>query len=651
MSNVLESKLVISGDDKTGPVFDAIAARVNKIAGLMNEVGRVGSNVSGLAREIDRAAIGVGSVERAFGSVTREIDRAERKVGVLGRAISGLGGVAKTVGGVVGGALGISLGAEAGAGLKASLNVETAKARLAITGAPAADIKAADDASGEIMRRYPNVSHAAVLDSYRELRSVVSDPKEAMPMLDFYIKAKSAMEAAGGTSEDLIYAAKAAEKLGKANDPKTFEAFIDSTIRAQQILGKTSSPEDIMTAARGARTEGMLLSDRFLNATIYSLNQALGAPGTGKALANYGKIVSGAGLQNNHAALLEWRELGFLKDSDFTRTKTGELKGLKPGHNIKGLGKAIRDPDKFLLEDILPAMERRGIVDPIAQDAAIQKMFPGNTAAGMLSEIRVNHVNFATHARNYADAMGVEGGKYLLQHDPSASLTAALTALENAIATQLAPLIPPFVAACNKFTEFFGAYSKARDDFNKAHPEAAPYVSALEGVAEVGAAGYVGKKVLKGGLRAVGIGGRTAAADAAAVGGGGLFGTIAGALSSPLALAGGMLLASTTPANAAENEFARQMAQRAEEEKTRGALRAADIGHVAPGLLAFGGAGGGGGLTAKLEGAADINLKIEVTADTDAIVRRVEQSLNASGNLRGNTGVSMPEAAPGAIYR
>jgi hypothetical protein len=51
--------------------------------------------------------------------------------------------------------------------------------------------------------------------------------------------------------------------------------------------------------------------------------------------------------------------------------------------------------------------------------------------------------------------------------------------------------------------------------------------------------------------------------------------------------------------------------------------------------------------TAELKGAADINLKIEVTADTDAIVRRVEQSMSAFGALRSGTGVSMPEASPG----
>ena len=648
----MESRLVINADDRTSAVFKDIEARVNRIATAMNSIGRVGSSVTGVSREIDKAASSVNSMERAFGQVTGEIRRAERRVGGLGRAITGLGGIARSVGGVVGGALGLDMIGEVGKGVRASANVETAKARLAVAGVPAKDIEAADAASGEITRKYPNQSHAAVLDSYRELRSVLADPHEALPMLDFFVKAKSGMEAAGGTSENLIYAAKAAEKLGKANDPKQFEAYIDAAIRGQQALGKTMEPEDTLTMARGARTEGMLLSDRFLNTTAYSLNQALGAPGAGKALANFGKVMSGAGLQNNHAALLEWKALGFLGDDDFTKTKHGELKGLKPGHNIRGYMKAIRDPDLFLYEDVLPRIERRGFHDPIQQDAILQKLFPGNTAAGMLSELRANRKSFANHQDLYRGSMGVEGGKYLLQHDPTAALTAAMTALENAIATQLAPLVGPFTTACNKFTEFLGAYSKARDEFNKAHPNAAPWVSAGESVAEIGAGAYIGKKILQSGLHAVGLGGRAAAAGGAeAVAGAGIIGTLGAIAISPMMLAGGMLVASTTPALVGEDERARQLKiQASEGDKNFEALKAADVGRVSPGLLAFGVGGSGASSPARLEGAADINLKIEVTTDTDAIVRRVEQSMNAFGALRSGTGVSMPEASPGGGF-
>ncbi|WOJ90476.1 hypothetical protein RZS28_04040 [Methylocapsa polymorpha] len=645
---MLDAKLTISADDRTASVFKDIEARVNRIATAMNSIGRVGSSVNGVSREVDKAATAVNSMERAFWQVTGEIRRAERQVGGLGRAITGLGGIARSVGSVVGGALGLDMVGEAAKGVRASANVETAKARLALAGAPAKDIAAADAASGEIMRKYPNLSHAAILDSYRELRSVVSHPDEALPLLDFVSKVKSTMEAAGGSSEHLVYAEKAAEKLGKANDPQQFKNFLEAALKGQQILGVTSDPEDMLTAARGARTEGMLLSDRFLTTTMISLNQALGAPGTGKALANFGKVVSGAGLQNNHSALLEWKALGFLKDSDFTKTKHGELKGLKPGHNIRGYKKAIRDPDKFLYEDILPEMVRQGTVDPIEQDARLQKMFPGSTAAGILSELRGNRQMFEGHAQQYERGMGAEGGKYLMQHDPTAALTASMTALENAIATQLAPLVGPFTAACARFTEFLGAYSKARDEFNKTHPHAAPWVAAGESVAEIGAGAYVGKKILEGGLRAVGLGGRTAAAGGAEVAGAGILGTLGAIATSPLALAGGMLVASTTPALAGEDERGRQLRLQATEgAKSFDALKAADVGRVSPGLLAFGVGGPGAAMPTRLEGAADINLKIEVTADTDAIVRRVEQSMSAFGALRSGTGVSMPEASPG----
>jgi hypothetical protein len=49
----------------------------------------------------------------------------------------------------------------------------------------------------------------------------------------------------------------------------------------------------------------------------------------------------------------------------------------------------------------------------------------------------------------------------------------------------------------------------------------------------------------------------------------------------------------------------------------------------------------GQGPSVKLEGKADIGLKIEVSADADSVVRRVEQSIFASGNLRDDTGTTM----------
>lgn len=181
--------------------------------------------------------------------------------------------------------------------------------------------------------------------------------------------------------------------------------------------------------------------------------------------------------------------------------------------------------------------------------------------------------------------------------------------------------------------------------------QAAILIAARESFAKIGAGAYLRRKVLEGCLRAVGLGSRADAADGAVVAaaGSGLLVTLGGILSSPSALATGRLSASTTPTNASENEIARKLAMCAEEgEKNGAAPRSANIGTVTAGPLAL---GGSGARNTELKGAADINLRVEVTADANTIARRAEQSISANGALRSNTGVSIPEAPTGAMDR
>ena len=57
---------------------------------------------------------------------------------------------------------------------------------------------------------------------------------------------------------------------------------------------------------------------------------------------------------------------------------------------------------------------------------------------------------------------------------------------------------------------------------------------------------------------------------------------------------------------------------------------------------------GGREHVSRLEGAAQIGVKIEVSADNETVIRQVIQTLDARGNLRADTGRTMPEASPGA---
>jgi hypothetical protein len=70
-------------------------------------------------------------------------------------------------------------------------------------------------------------------------------------------------------------------------------------------------------------------------------------------------------------------------------------------------------------------------------------------------------------------------------------------------------------------------------------------------------------------------------------------------------------------------------------------LKRAGIGGVSPGLSSFGFGAGGSPTPVKLEGSAGINLKIEVSADSDSVVKKVAQFISTSGNMRDDTGTTM----------
>ena len=70
-------------------------------------------------------------------------------------------------------------------------------------------------------------------------------------------------------------------------------------------------------------------------------------------------------------------------------------------------------------------------------------------------------------------------------------------------------------------------------------------------------------------------------------------------------------------------------------------LKRAGVGGISPGLASFGFGPGGSPTPVKLEGSAGIDLKIEVSADNNSVVRKVAQFIRTSGNMRDDTGTTM----------
>jgi hypothetical protein len=77
-------------------------------------------------------------------------------------------------------------------------------------------------------------------------------------------------------------------------------------------------------------------------------------------------------------------------------------------------------------------------------------------------------------------------------------------------------------------------------------------------------------------------------------------------------------------------------------------LKRAGIGGISPGLSSFGFGAGGSPTPVRLDGSAAITNRVELSINDDLLVARIGQVIDARGNLRADTGRSMPETTPGA---
>ena len=455
------------------------------------------------------------------------------------------------------------------------------------------------------------------------------------------------MRAGGsGNPEDLVYAMKAAELLGKANDPAEFKKFIDASIKGQQVMGKTLKDEDFLEFAKMSKTAGLQLSDRFLTTAAMSLTQEIGGMQAGTAIQQAAKTLGGGGLANNHAAVTEWKRLGFLTDDDLEFNKSGDIKGLKAGHNLKDWRLGATDPDLFMLQKLLPAMEAQGIVDPIEQNKEFERLFPGSRAANLFAHMNNQKVGLANHARMYGDAKGINALAGLLANDPSAAGGAAATTVGNLGASILGPAMAPATGALNEFTTATAKATQALDEQNKKHP----LIGAISG-SLMGAAGVLGG--ISAGAGAVSlIPGAQPVSVPVAVGAGIGAGTLAG-VGMGLRVGAEAYDEATAPKTWARGRYGSNAGPSGYyRDYTFGSTGGfSKEGHMLPpsglGYLSHYDAARVGPAVAELKGAADINLTVRVDASS-VLIEAFEAARNvtASGALRPSNGPSMPEASP-----
>ena len=524
----LEAALVIRGENRTNKTFDEIEARAKKMEHLFEGMSRAaggagrGTGFAALSAEMAEAEAGMRRFRSSFGEVgstmsrvAADAERAARSIGDVSRATRQATASARHGHGfmrrighdirhtaheaypLVAGGAGFEAAHLVKESVAAGAEIQSARAHMKIAGIPDAEITAADLQAAQLAARHPNVTRAKVLELYKESRSVMTHPSETPEMMPAIVQAASSMNAldpSGKMAGGLGDAIKSAEILGKTKSVNQLRDYLDGFIRSQQVMGKTAGPEQLKDFSKYARSAGPLLSDRFLHTTANSLIQEERGSTAGKMIYDVVKETTG-NLAGQHEAAKEFLRLGLVKKQDFELNKTGDIKGLKAGKSIDGAKLAQTDFDYFVYQKLLPAMEKAGIKQPQDQVSEARRLYPNSLASDLVAKLILQRQAFENHATLYPQAAGITGGETLLKEDPIAALHALGAALETFGGTVTGPIMKDAAGALSGMASTIGSWSASLAGFQKDHPD----------IAKVIAGGAVG-----GGLLGAGVLGMTA---------------------------------------------------------------------------------------------------------------------------------------------
>jgi hypothetical protein len=414
MSNNPQITAIVSAQDNASATLRAIADLSKRVANELEKAGKV-DTTHGLA-----------AATRAAEVHARAIDR-------IRDAFKGLSAAAAAY-------AAYKLPQLAGGAAHEGMALQHEEMQLRFAGIPDKELDAAKKQLLAIGAATPNVSFEHGLETYKELRSVLKDITEVPHMLPSVMKAKGVLDSAdssGGLSGGLAQLIKGAEIAGITNNPARFEKFLDSTVKALQVSGKTLTPAAIGEFLKYEKATGASLSDKYQMTTGLSLTQELGSS-AGVATNQFVKQLLGGFQGNLHAAAKEFVSLGLARKDDFELTKTGEIKGMKPGRKLDSAHLAQTDPFEWVKSVFIPALEKHGFKDQESQLAEVRRAFPNSNAADLVSKLITQRETFENHAKLYEEAMGINAD---LTRDAATQLTGFNTSLKDLGAVVTSPLM------------------------------------------------------------------------------------------------------------------------------------------------------------------------------------------------------------------
>jgi hypothetical protein len=431
MSTILEALAVIKGKDATGGAFDAVAAKIQRLAKAANALNRDVSKQLATANRVEASASRMSRGSMAIGN------GAKMAIGA-GAAYEGSRAVQAIVAHTI----------------KASAERAHEEVRMSVSGMSATEIKEAGDLAGSMSAKYKSLSQTEIMHTARNVRAVVGTFDEATKILDPLMKLRVVAEGAhperaeelGADFDKLI---KGMEIKGVTQDLGKFNHYIDGMSKALNVFGDTLRPTDYYEMFKYGRAATNALSDDFMLKTAPTLAQELGGSSTGKALSSFYTQMVGGKMSNK--AVEAMQEYGLIDPSKVIKTSTGNVKGVKPGGVVGSeyLQPGSTDPYAWINKVFLPALAKKGVTDPAKIQEVIAAVASQTTTAQMMSIFATQQSRIEKDRSLVAGAEGMSAADKFLAHDPKVAAKAIGAQIDNVLANTTEPMMPAVAQGMN----------------------------------------------------------------------------------------------------------------------------------------------------------------------------------------------------------
>ena len=421
----LESRLVITAIDETASTFAAIEARIKAVQASMASINPAMGAVGRASGNVAPAAASVGPAAASVAAAAEETKKS---------------GPGLLTGAVEFAAAAVGLKA-AMAGITQAFDQAHEVVRAAAAGMTHDEILDTDRLSKNIARTYPSIRQSSAQNLARNARSIVGSYEEAEPLVGELAKLRIVARGAQvNASEEQLddefdKLLNGIEIRGATQNPEEFKHHLNFIAKGLNAFGDTLTASDFYEMFKYGRQATPALSDKFMLETAPALAQELKGSSYGRAVSAFNRaIVAG---HMDHDALRALSEYGLVADDDLLKTKTGEIKGLKPGRHIKDYLKAQSDPYAWVQEDLIPGLEKAGITDKAQISAAIGRVFSNQVGAQMVNILALQRDRIDKDARIQEGAGDLTSANLFAKDPKIASM-----ALSNAVANRIASQIP-----------------------------------------------------------------------------------------------------------------------------------------------------------------------------------------------------------------